>query len=465
MGSGIVRGMDAGELFSEAEWEAIFDEATDFFRQLLRIDTTNSEDAAPNETAAALLVQEFLAANGIDAEILEPIPGKGNVIARLKGDGTGGEPIMSSGHLDVVPALAEMWDHPPFAAEIHDGCIWGRGTIDCKNMIAMQTIVAVLLKRLGLPLTRDFIIIGVADEEAGCDYGSMWMVDNHPELITAEFVLNEAGGYSTYLGGKTFWPIQIAEKGLVWLTITATGTPGHGSQPNHDNPIAAIGRAAHALGSSRLPYHLSPVTKDFLTTIADNTSLPTSLAMRALMSSKTADLTLDHVFPNPELMSTFDSVLHNTANPTMLNAGDKINSVPGTAQMRVDGRTLPGQTADDFIAEVRAIIGEGFEITVDADLPPVVGDPDNALMDAIRTVIGRHDPEGIVMPYMMPAFSDAKAYSKLGSTVVGFTPILLPEDLSFTAMFHGNNERIPVDGFHFGIRALFEVVAAMVLAP
>lgn len=455
--------MPGDELADQIDWDDVNQQATDLFRTLLRIDTTNSDGVQPNETAAAKAVADFLESEGIGAQVLESKPGKGNVVARLSGNGTGGAAIMSSGHLDVVPATAADWDHPPFAAEIHDGAIWGRGAIDCKNMIAMQTMVAVLLRRLGVTLSRDFIIAGVADEEAGCTWGSMWLVENHPELITAEYVLSEAGGYSTYIGDKTFWPIQIAEKGVVWLTIRATGTSGHGSDPNHDNPIAAIGRAAAALGTTRLPYHLTPVTKGFISTIADQVGLPDSVAMRGLLTGLTSSFTLDHIFPNPDLASTFDAVLHNTANPTMLLAGDKINQVPGEAIMRVDGRTLPGQSAPDLVSEIRTVIGEGFEITVDLEMPPVIGDPDNPVMTQIRKVLARHDPQGVVLPYLLPAFTDAKAYSRLGSTVMGFTPIQLPQDLSFTKMFHGVNERIPVAGFHFGVRTLFEVIAGLVV--
>jgi len=455
--------VSAHPLMSQIDWHSACEEATEIFRALLRIDTTNAPGIPGNETEACRYLQGLLEAEGLDSQLLESAPGRGNLICRLPGDGTGGAPILLSAHLDVVPAEPEHWDHPPFGAEIHDGFIWGRGAIDMKNMAAMELITMLLLKRAGLPLRRDLIFSAVADEEAGCDFGSLWLAENHPELIRGEYAISEIGGFTLHAGGKRFYPVQIAEKGVCWITITARGTPGHGSLPNKDNPIPKIARAAEKLGVSRLPHHRSAVVDRFIGELAANHSFPSSTILRSLLRPSIAGTILDTVFPDKDLASSFDAMLHNTANPTVLKAGLKVNQVPGEASLQVDGRLIPGQTGRDMIREIEALIGPGYEYRIDRELPAVEGDPDDPMGQRIRDVLARHDPEGIPIPTMIPGFTDAKAYDRLGMKCWGFSPVRLPPGVKFAQMFHGHNERIPVDGFHFGVRALFDLVSGLVL--
>ena len=453
----------AHPLMDEIDWPTACAEATEILRDLLRIDTTNAPDIPGNETEACRYLKKLLEAEGIPCELLESAPGRGNLVARLQGDGSGGEPILLSAHVDVVPADEEHWDHPPFGAEIHDGFIYGRGAIDMKNMAAMELAAMLLLKRSGRVLKRDLIFAAVADEEAGCEYGSLWLAENHPELIRGEYAISEIGGFTLHSGGKRFYPVQIAEKGVCWLTIRAEGSPGHGSLPNKDNPIPKIARAAEKLGVSRLPHHRTAVVERFIGQLADNHTFPNSTVLRSLLRPSVAGLILDSIFPDKDLASSFDAMLHNTANPTILRSGLKVNQVPGEASLQVDGRLLPGKTGADLVEEIEALIGPGYSITIDREMPAVEGDPDDPMAAHIRDVLARHDPGGIPIPTMIPGFTDAKAYDRLGMKCWGFSPVRLPADVKFAQMFHGHNERIPVEGFHFGVKALFDLVSGLVL--
>lgn len=438
------------------------DEALALLQDLIRLETVNSPDRPIREIEAARLLQARFEEAGLECDVLESAPGRGNIVTRLKGDGSGGGPILLSAHLDVVPADAARWTHPPFAAGIHDGYLYGRGAVDMLNMAAMSAVTLLLLKRSGATLTRDVIFAGVADEEAGSEFGSLWLVRNHPELVRAEYALSEIGGFTLHSGGKRFYPVQVAEKGIAWLTIRARGSAGHGSMPNPDNPIPKIARAAELLGTRRLPFHRTPIVERFVKELARNQGLPNALVLRSLLRRRLSGPVLDRIFPEKSLAASFDAALHNTANPTLLRAGEKINQVPGEATLQVDGRLLPGFTAADLVGEVRALIGPDYDIEVDREMPATSTDPDDPLFERIGEVVRRHDPEGIVVPTLIPGFTDAKAWSQLGVKCFGFSPVRLPEDVKFAQMFHGVDERIPVDGFRWGLKALVDLVAGLV---
>lgn len=449
-------------LMNQIDWPRAEEQALDLFRELLRLDTTNAPDRAVDELSAADLLAHRFRAAGLEPEVLESAPGRGNVICRLPGDGSGGEPILLSGHLDVVPADPATWSRSPFGGESHDGWLWGRGAVDMKNMVAMQATAMMLLARHGARLRRDLIFAGVADEEAGCEHGSIWLAQHHPEKVRAEYAISEIGGFTLHSGGKRFYPVQVAEKGICWLTVRARGTPGHGSLPNRDNPIPKLARAAERLGRQRLPVHVTSVVERQIRTLADNQKAPNSWVLRGLLNPYICDHLLDRVFPDPALVSAFDAALHNTANPTMLRAGEKINQVPATAELMVDGRLLPGQSADDFVAEVRGIIGPDFEIQVDRWMPATTSDGDDPISGLIDTTLRRHDPDAILVRTMIPGFTDAKGWSQLGIKSWGFSPVKLPEGAAFSGMFHGNDERIPIEGFRWGMRVLFDLLCGLV---
>jgi acetylornithine deacetylase/succinyl-diaminopimelate desuccinylase-like protein len=392
----------AGDL----DWTAAGAEALALFQTLLRVDTTNPPGA---ERAAADVLAERLRAEGLEPVVVEPAPGRANLIARLKGDGSKA-PLMIGGHLDVVPAQAEHWTHPPFAAEIHDGMVWGRGTVDMKNMVAMSAMVALLLRRTGAPLKRDVIFCAVADEECGCRYGSTYLVEHHPELVRAEYALGEAGGFSLHFGGVEYFPIQIAQKGLVWGRLRATGAPGHGSMPREDNAVVRLSEAVARLGRARLPQHVTEPVSQMIEGLAASQKLPLALALRALLDPRLAPMLLK-VFPNKAVARAFAALLSNTASPTVLRAGASTNVIPGEATCEFDGRTLPGQTEADFLRELRAAVGDDVEIEVFDRGEPVSAPADSELYRCLADAIRRGAPDGRPVPYAVPGYTDARVHA------------------------------------------------------
>jgi acetylornithine deacetylase/succinyl-diaminopimelate desuccinylase-like protein len=365
-----------------------------------------------------------------------------------------------SAHLDVVPAEPESWRHPPFCGEIHDGYLWGRGAIDMKHMAAMSAVVLLQLKREGVKLQRDIIFAGVADEEAGCDVGSKFLVEHHPDKVKAEFALGEAGAFTVWLEGKPFYPIQVAEKGVVWMKLRAKGKPGHGSLPKDGNAVTRLSQAIARLGTTRLPIHKTAAQERYLKIVAATQKWPRSFLIRNIFNPTIANMILKKI-PDAGAAAAMAAGLSNTAVPTVLRAGSKINVVPGYAEAEVDGRSLPGQTTQNLVDEVRRVIGEDIEIEVLRELPPVEHSPESELWDLMKGAIEKHHQGAIVMPYLAPGFTDAKNWSRLGTRCYGFMPLQFPDDgVKFADLFHGHDERIPVEGFKWGVNVLYEVVKA-----
>lgn len=442
-------------MVGELDWGSVAAEAVVHLKNLLRIDTTNPPG---NERAAAEYLAGVLAREGIAAQMLEAAPGRASLVARLTGSGKK-RPLMLSGHLDVVAAEAEQWRHPPFAAVEAEGCIWGRGAIDMKNMVAMSLTTLLLLKRQGVALDRDVIFAAVADEEAGARHGSLFLVEKHPELVRAEYVLTEVGGHTLHVGEARFYPVQVAEKGLCWFEIEATGTPGHGSMPHAHNAVARLARAIAALARARLPQHNTDVVAGFVRALAARAPFPQKQLLPLLLHAGLSPALLDRLErKNPEQAIGLNAMLRNTASPTVLRGGRKINVIPSTAAVQVDGRIVPGQTVASFLDEVRRVVGDDVRLTVLEEHPPTVFDSKTELFSAIAAVLARHDPDAVPVPYMIPGFTDAFAYARLGATCYGFAPVQLDRSLSFGRMYHGHDERIPVAGFGWGVRVLYELV-------
>ena len=432
------------------------DDAVKHLQALIRIDTTNPPG---NETPAAEYMAELLSSAGLQPTLVGETPDRKNVIARIKGSGDK-PPLLLAAHLDVVPAEPESWKHPPFGGEIHDGYIWGRGAIDMKHMAVMSALVVARLKREGVTPTRDIIFAGVADEEAGCDHGSRWLVDHHPELVRAEFALGEAGGFSVRLNGRIIYPIQVAEKGAVWMKLRATGRPGHGSMPRENNAIAKIGAAVAKLAETRLPQHRTAVVERYLRAVAKTQKFPTSALLQRMQNPAVASLLLRRA-PDKGVAAAMAAMLSNTAVPTVLRGGGKTNVIPGFAEAWVDGRSLPGQTSADLIREIKEVIGHDIAIDVERDMPPVEIDPQSPLWDTMVATLKKHDPEGVPVPYLAPGFTDAKSWSRLGTRSYGFMPVRFPDDgTKFADLFHGHDERIPVEGLRWGVAVLYDVVRA-----
>jgi acetylornithine deacetylase/succinyl-diaminopimelate desuccinylase-like protein len=451
------------------DWNVEGDVCVELLRDLIRIPTVNKgtgEAGDANERVAAERIAEHLLAAGVEPKIVEKKKGRGNIIARVKGDGSK-PPLLLNAHLDVVEADAGAWKHDPFAAEIHDGYIWGRGAIDMKHMAAMSTCVMALLARHvkeGGRLERDVIFAGVADEEAGCALGSMYLCDEHADDVRAEYMLGEIGAFSLHLFGRTFYPIQVAEKGVCWVRATYQGTPGHGSMPDPESAVLELARAIERLGKKRLPMHPTLVVRQFLEGLARELPAPQRVVLKRLTTPQVAALILDYLIRDPGQRRSFGAMLSNTASPTVLRAGSKVNVIPGRASVEIDGRTLPGQSEADFLAELRSALeldDRRGTLEVLRSLPPVEAPSNTPLFELLAATLKRHDPTAVPLPYLIPGFTDAKAYTRLGTTCYGFSPVRFDptHEISFTGMYHGHDERVPVDGLKWGLRILHEAVS------
>lgn len=428
-------------------------------QQLLRIDTTNPPG---NERPAAELLARELAEVGYEPTLLDSAPGRTNLVVRRRGRGKA-PPLLLTAHLDVVEADPEHWDHPPFSGAVADGCLWGRGAIDMKNMAAMCAAILRKLARDDAALDRDVIFAAVADEEAGCDVGSRWLVEHHRELVEAEYAIGESGGFSLHVGGTTFYPVQVAEKGICWVRARVRGEPGHGSMPRDDSAIVRLGRALDRLGRSRLPVHPTTATRAFLEAIARCQPAIVQPLVKLLTRPHLLQRVLPLV-PDASMARGIAALLSNTATPTVVRGGAKINVIPDRAEVLIDGRTLPGQTDESFLAELRAVLGPDVELEVIKSAPPVVTDPvESPLWDIICAQVGRREPDAVVVPYIIPGFTDAKYFTRTGARWYGFSPVKIERGsgIRFADMFHGHNERVPIAGLHWGTELLYDVVVEL----
>ncbi|WP_432824400.1 M20/M25/M40 family metallo-hydrolase [Dactylosporangium sp. CA-092794] len=420
-------------------------EVVSLARELIRFDTTNTGDPSTTvgERAAAEFVAERLEDAGFETVYAEPAPGRGNVIARLPGADPSRGALLVHGHLDVVPEGTSPWTFPPFEGEISGGYLWGRGAIDMKHMVAMSLAVARRFKREGIVPPRDVVFAFLADEENGGHQGAGWLVDHRPELFEGVTeAISEVGGFSyTVRDGVRAYLVETAEKGVMWLRLKVRGTAGHGSMVHTDNAVAKLAAALTRLEEHEFPLVLSAPVRDFLAGVAELTGVPFD-----------PDDPQAAVARLGSLARMIGATLRDTANTTMLSAGYKANVVPSVAEATVDGRMLPGREAA-FEKELAEVLGPGVDLEWDS-LPPVQTDFSGRLVDAMAAAIEAEDPGARILPYMLSAGTDAKSFQRLGIRHFGFAPLRLPPDLDFTALFHGVDERVPLDGLEFGERVL-----------
>jgi acetylornithine deacetylase/succinyl-diaminopimelate desuccinylase-like protein len=420
------------------------DEVVDICRDLIRIDTSNPGDhSGPGERQAAEYTAAKLAEAGLEPTVLESHSKRTSVVARIEGLDSTRPALLVHGHLDVVPANAEDWQVNPFSGEIADDCVWGRGAIDMKDMDAMMLAVVRQRLREQRRPARDVVLAFTADEEAGGTWGARFLVDKHPELFEGVTeAVGEVGGFSLTLGGQRLYLLQTAEKGMAWLRLTARGTAGHGSMVNPDNAVTELAEAIGRLGRHEWPVRLIPSVQAFLE--------GASVALGAEFAPNDPGQLLSKI---GSLSRIIGATLHNTVNPTVLKAGYKVNVVPQAATAEVDGRFLPGYE-EEFLAELDRVLGPGVTrefIHHDIALETT---PDGDLYDAMTSALLAEDPDARVIPYCLSAGTDAKSFSLLGMRCFGFTPLRLPSDLDFSGMFHGIDERVPVEGLRFGTRVL-----------
>jgi acetylornithine deacetylase/succinyl-diaminopimelate desuccinylase-like protein len=407
---------------------------------LIAIDTTNYGDQpGPGERKAAEHVAALLDEVGISSEVFESEPGRTSLIARW--GGTTGEPVLLHGHLDVVPANAADWSMPPFAGEVSDGLVWGRGAVDMKDFDAMLLSSVRARARAGVVPDRPLVLCFTADEEAGGAKGAGYLAREHADLIAdCTVAVGEVGGFSTTVRGRRVYLIEAAEKGMAWMRLTAKGTAGHGSMVHPDNAVTRLATAVARIGQHQWPVRLTPTMEVLLAAVAD-------LAGTEATPENAESLVEE--FGSASRM--LGAVIRNTTNPTMLEAGYKVNVVPGEAVARIDGRFLPGYE-DEFWDTLAELAGPDITVTKDAHMRGLENPYDGPVAAAMTAALLAEDPEAIVAPYLMSGGTDAKYWADLGMTCFGFTPLRLPEDLDFTGLFHGVDERVPVESLEFGAR-------------
>lgn len=419
-------------------------EAIRICQELIRIPSVNFGDGKGDEADVARHVVTLLSEVGIDSQTYESAPGRCNVIARIKGTDSSRPGLVVHGHLDVVPANAADWSVDPFSAEIKDGFIWGRGAVDMKNMDAMILATVRDWARTGYVPSRDIVLAFFADEEAGSIFGSHYMVKNHPEVFAGcTEAVSEVGGFSvTVGGGKRLYMIETAEKGIHWMRLTAQGRAGHGSVMNNENALTRLTTAVSKIGTYQWPQRYSKTVKALFKRVAAETGKPyDENDLRPL---------LEEVGSAARMIG---ATLQNTANPTMLEAGYKANVIPGSASAVIDGRFIPG-FEDELNQTIKNLIGEHITIeTITRDKAlevPFEGD----LVEAMCNALLKEDSVAIPVPYLMSGGTDNKALADLGIIGYGFSPLKLDADFDFMAMFHGVDERVPVEGLAFGARVL-----------
>lgn len=454
-------------------WAAAHDELVELLRDLIRIPSINPPDPPGPETQAAQYLADRLRAEGLEPELIEPEPGRGTVHVRLRGDGTAGDPFLLLSHHDVVPVNPAGWTHPPFAADVADGYVWGRGAVDMKFMVAMEALVVILLARraraAGLDpardaipgLRRDVLFTCTADEEAGGTVGVRWLVDHRPDTLRAAGAVNEAGAVSVDVAGRRFYPVMTAEKGREMYRISVHGTWGHGSMPRDDNAAVLAAEAIRRLATPGEPHLTGPI-RALLDGV--EAALPPDAATlaRAIADDdpRRADAAVSRLC-DEMYGRAIRALLRDTISPGVVHAGIKYNVIPGEAVLEIDCRTLPGTTEGDMREEILARLGDlapRCEVEHVIGAPPVVWPTSGELYDTLCDTIRAHDADGIPVPVMAPFATDGKWTALLDVPTYGFSPLRNEPDERFLERFHGQDERVGLEALRWGLPVLYDVV-------
>ncbi|MCU0521400.1 MAG: M20/M25/M40 family metallo-hydrolase [Anaerolineae bacterium] len=426
-------------------------DAIQILQRLIAFDTTNPPG---NEAACVGFIHDLLSQSGIPSTLLAHDSARPNLIARLPGRDEG-PPFLMYGHVDCVAFAGQAWTCPPLSGEIRDGFIWGRGALDMKGGVAMMLAAMLRAKAEGLQPPGDVIFAALADEEDGGDAGARFLVREHPDQFRdVRYAIGEFGGFTMALGGKTLYPIMVAEKRMCWLKATFRGRGGHGSMPVRGGAMARLALALLRLDRRRLPVHITPAATVMLNGIGDSVGGAAGLALRLLLKPGLTDFLLNAM---GEQLRLFDPLLHNTVSPTGLQASDKINVIPSEISVSLDGRLLPGQTPEQLLVELRAILGNEVEVEI-VRSDPGPAEPDMGLFPVLAGVLKAADPAGIPVALLLSGVTDARFFSTLGIQTYGFTPMQLPPDFRFTEVIHAADERIPVDAVAFGADAIYRLL-------
>jgi len=418
---------------------------------LITLDTQNPPG---NETLAASYVQSVLRQHGVCAEVYESAPGRGSVVARIKGDGSS-RPLLLLSHLDVVDAPAEGWTEPPLSGNIRDGIVWGRGALDCKNLTAIHTAIMVHLAKNNLNLKRDVIMAATADEESGGKMGIGWLARHHPEQIAAEYCLNEGGGFGVTIGNHIFYTCNTAEKGTVRLRLVASGRSGHAAMAPRSSAVALLAKAVSRLCETRLPLHPTETSREFLTAIARGFAMPAQAVRGMLSNEALLERTLAMILKDEYQIDSIHAMLRNTAAPTIIRAGYRINVVPGEAVAELDGRVLPGLEPEVLIQEVENLVKdlvrvERISVSHGSESPQ-----HTHLYRLIQEVTTKRVPNARLVPFLLTGSSDARHTRAMGTVTYGFCPVLPGEPINTC---HGVDERVSIKSLDFGFKMLREIV-------
>jgi acetylornithine deacetylase/succinyl-diaminopimelate desuccinylase-like protein len=423
----------------------------ELLRELIRFDTTNPPG---NERACVEHVQSLLEAEGVACELYAREPARPNLVARLDGAASG-SPLLLYGHVDVVPTAGQQWTHPPFAAELVDGVVWGRGALDMKSGVAMMVSAFLRTKTEGAVPPGGVVLAVLADEEHGGDFGAKYLAEQHPEAFGgARHALGEVGGISYEVAGQRFYPIQVAEKRMCHMKATVRGPGGHAARPMRGGAMARLGRMLRALDTKRTPVHITPLARQMVEAMAAALPAAKGFVLRRLLNPRTCDTALRLMGDQGRAL---EGVLRNTANATIVRGGTAVNVIPSAIEVEIDGRLLPGFRPDDLLAELHAIVGDDVELEVlRHDEGPA--DADLTFFDDLAAVLRELDPDGVPIPMLLPAVTDARHLSPIGIQTYGFLPLKLPAGFPATTLAHAADERVPADAVRFGAEAVFRAI-------
>ena len=421
-------------------------------RRLIRLDTVNPPG---HEAPAIELIAAVLRDAGVEPLVVQRQEGRPNLIARIPGRGDGAG-LLLQGHVDVVPVSGQRWSRDPFGGEIVDGWLWGRGAIDMKGGVAMMVDAFSRLANSGRRPGGDVVLCVVSDEETGGAMGARFLVEDHADLFAGiRYGIGEFGGFPLMVGGARFYPIQVAERARVTFHLTFRGPAGHGSLPTSGDAMARLGRALTRLDRGRLPIHHVPTTRLMLETMIEHTGGTTRRALRSLLDPRTAALAARVAGSR---LAVLEPVLRNTVNATIVRGGESYNVVPGEVRLTLDGRLLPGLEPEEMAAEVRHLVGGDVEIGYDAEEPSQGAEPDMGLFPLLADLVREMDPDGIPLPFVLPAVTDGRWFARLGIRHFGFLPMRLPDDFVFQRTVHAADERVPVEAIRQGADAIFRLI-------
>jgi acetylornithine deacetylase/succinyl-diaminopimelate desuccinylase-like protein len=425
-------------------------DSVELLRDLIRFDTTNPPG---NEETCIAFVEALLREHGIESERYEKAPGRPNLIARHAGS-NGGAPLVLYGHVDVVTTAGQQWTRPPFAAELHDGFVWGRGALDMKSGVAMCIAAFVAAHASGSP--TPLVLVILSDEENGGDVGARFLAEERPEVFGgAKHALGEFGGATQWIAGKPFYPIQVAEKQICWLRTYVRGTGGHAALGVKGGAMRKLGNILRTLDRKQPPVHITPIVQDWFGQMADALPRKQAAMLRRLLDPKTADLAARALGPRGRQLSR---VIRNTVSPTIVHGGDKINVIPSEIELQLDGRILPGQTPDDLIRELHDLVGDDveFEVMRHDPGPP---DPDLSFYEPLAQIVRELHPGSVPVPMLQAGVTDARFLSRAGVQTYGYLPLKLPEDFEPFPLVHNADERVPAAALAFGVEAITQAIA------